>query len=254
MATQARDATGEATLEVFRENPAYTEFLWERLSELSPRPLSGRVLEIGCGLGNLTRIILRSPSVEFLHAIDIEPAYVERLRRELPDLRLSLGVARAEEFCPEEFCGEEMGFDFVVSSNVLEHVADDAAALANSRKMLKSSGFVLLAVPAHPALYSGLDRALSHHRRYRAEDVERIAAAARLAVLRLRYFNPLAALGWWIAGRLLGRRVLSKGPVRFYARWGLGLSRLVDRWNPFPFGVSLLATLAPKGLAGGASS
>lgn len=246
---RAADSTGEATLEIFRESPGYTEFLWEALSGISPRPCAGRVLEVGCGLGNLTRLILRSPGVERLHAIDLEPAYVERLRRELADPRLSVETARAEEFRPDAFRGEESGFDFVVSSNVLEHIDDDAAALANFRAVLRPSGLVLVLVPAHPALYSSLDRALSHRRRYRPEDLERVARAASLAVLRVRHFNPLGALGWWLNGKVLRRARLPRGQVSLYSRWALGLSRWLDRWNPFPIGVSLIAALAPKGLA-----
>ena len=66
------DTVGEETLELFRENDGYSEFLWDALfglSSLSGRPLEGRVLEVGCGIGNLTQILLRSDAVTFLHAI-----------------------------------------------------------------------------------------------------------------------------------------------------------------------------------------
>jgi SAM-dependent methyltransferase len=249
-ATQAKDATGEATLELFRENDAYSEFLWERLSALSPRPVDGRILEVGCGIGNLTRIQLRSPGVRFLQAIDIDPAYVKRVKEEVRDPRLSVAVSPAEEYCPAEHCpetgGPSGGFDFIVSSNVLEHIDDHARVVRNFRRMLRPGGVALILVPAHPFLYSSLDRNLSHFRRYRRRDFHDLARDSGLEVLSLRHFNPLAAFGWWLNGKVLRRGVLPAGQLSFYTRFAIPLSRLVDRINPFPFGVSLLCVLGQR--------
>lgn len=237
------DQRGQATLEIFRSSDAYTEFLWERLSVLSPRPVAGRVLEMGCGIGNLTRILLRCPGVEHLLALDMDPAYVARLRVDLPDPRLEPVVARAEDFCPSEHATAERGFDFIVSSNVLEHIEDDVRALSSCGRLLRPGGVILLLVPAHPFLYSGLDRGLSHHRRYRRKDIVELARRASLQVLRLRHFNPVAALGWWLSGKILRRTLLPEGQVSLYSRFGISVSRFLDVLNPLPFGVSLTAAL-----------
>ncbi|MBI4604079.1 MAG: class I SAM-dependent methyltransferase [Planctomycetes bacterium] len=241
-----RDATGEATLELFRRNDAYSELLWERLSAVSPRPVSGRLLEVGCGIGNLTRVLLRSREVTLLHAIDIDPAYVRRVAADLPDPRLRLAAAAAEEFCPEGLQGEEGGFDAIVSSNVLEHIEDHRRVLENFRRMLRRAGVALILVPAHPFLYSGLDRSLSHFRRYRRRDLRELAGAAGLEVLRLRHFNPLAALGWWLNGKVLRRATLPEAQLSLYARFAIPLSRWLDAVNPLPFGVSLLCALGRR--------
>jgi SAM-dependent methyltransferase len=240
------DATGEATLELFRSHDAYTDLLWRRLSSLSPRPCSGRVLEIGCGIGNLTRIILRTDGVEYLRAMDMDPAYVERVRSDLPDPRLHLAVALAEEYCPPEHVRPEGRFDVIVSSNVLEHIRDDVLALANLRAMLRPGGLIWLLVPAHPFLYCSLDRSLSHFRRYRRRDLHAVARAAGLEAIRVRYFNPIGALGWWVNGKLLRREMLPGGQLSLYNRYAIRLSDWIDRWNPFPLGVSLLGVLRAR--------
>jgi SAM-dependent methyltransferase len=237
---RAADAAGEATLELFRRNDAYTEFLWERLASLASRPVAGRVLEVGCGIGNLTRIILRAPDVTFLKAIDMDPAYVERIRREIPDERLDAVAARAEEFCPEEYQARGTTFDFIVASNVLEHIEDHARVLSNFRGMLAPRGTVLLLVPAHPSLYSSLDRNLSHFRRYSRPALTALANDCGLQVEGLRHFNPVGAVGWWLNGKVLRRDLLPEGQLSLYARFAIPLSRLLDRWNPIPFGVSLI--------------
>jgi SAM-dependent methyltransferase len=59
------------------------------------------------------------------------------------------------------------GFDLLLLLDVLEHVDDPGGFLANDVTRLARPGTkVLVAVPAHQALYSGHDRALGHHRRY----------------------------------------------------------------------------------------
>ena len=235
------DSTGEATLELFRENDSYTEFLWLRLAEMSPRPCVGRVLEIGCGIGNLTRILLRAADVEYLHAVDMDPAYVERVRAEVDDSRLEVSAALAEEFCPERHLMPGKGFDCIVASNVVEHIEDDVRVLSNFRRLLSPGGVILILVPAHRFLYSSLDRHLSHFRRYRKADLENLARQTGLRLLRARHFNPIGAAGWWLNGKLLRRKVLPAGQLSLYNRFAIPLSNLADRCNPFPLGISLLA-------------
>lgn len=249
-ARKALHAVGEATLNLLSENDAYTEYLWDELSRLSPRPVQGRVLEMGCGIGSLTRLILRSASVELVHAVDLDPAYVERVRAQLSGPRLRATPARAEDFCPQEHTTPEGGFDAIVSSNVLEHIEDHERVVRNFKTMLRPGGVILILVPAHPCLYSSLDRNLSHFRRYRRCDMERLAQVAALEVLRIRHFNPLAALGWWFNGKVLRRRVLPSRQVALYSRFGIRVSKLFDRLNPLPFGISLLAALAHREVPG----
>ena len=237
------DRAGEETLELFRENDGYNQFLFESLCAMAGRPLAGRVLEVGCGIGNLTRQILARPGVTFVRAIDLDPAYVERVAREIPDARLSVAAAAAEEYCPAEHRTDEGGFDFVVSSNVLEHIEDHVHAARNIHNMLRPGGIALILVPAHPWLYSELDRRLSHFRRYRRRDVRGLATAAGLAATRVRYFNPLGALGWWLNGKVLRRAALPSGQLALYSRWAIPVSKLLDRLCIVPFGVSVLGAL-----------
>jgi len=238
----AEDATGEATLELFRENDAYTRFLWSRLSLLSPRPFEGSVLEVGCGIGNLTRILLGHAAVKRVKTIDMEPAYVARVLEQAGgDGRLEGETARAEEYCPAAEAGAH---DFIVSTNVIEHVEDHVRALSNFHALLAPGGIALVLVPAHPSLYSDLDRNLSHFRRYSRESLLDVSARAGLDVLRMRHFNPLGAFGWWLNGKVLRRGMLPSGQLSLYTRFAIPISRLLDRWNPFPVGVSLIAALA----------
>ena len=234
----AIDAVGESTLELFAENPAYNELLWKRLNDLAPA--SGRVLEVGCGIGSITRLILASDGVTAVHGIDIDPAYVERVLSTIDDERFSATAASMEQFRPETTAAAGDGlYDRIVCSNVLEHIEDDEGTMREFARMLVPGGVVLLLVPAHRWLFCGIDRGLSHYRRYRAVDLRRLAELSGLELVRSRHFNPVGIAGWWLNGKVLRRDSLPAGQLRAYGKWAVGVSSLADRLNPLPLGISI---------------
>jgi len=236
-ASTAIDRVGEDTLELFAENPAYNELLWRRLSELAP--VTGRVLEVGCGIGTITSLILREAGVTAVHGIDMDPAYVRRVL-ELGDPRLGASACSMEECRLPRFPeAADESWDRIVCSNVLEHIEDDLETMRQFARMLRPGGVALILVPAHQWLYSSLDRNLSHFRRYRRADLQRLAAESGLELVRSRYFNPVGIAGWWLNGKVLRRDTLPVGQLRAYGRWAVSLSALVDRLNPLPCGISV---------------
>ncbi|MGC8839020.1 MAG: class I SAM-dependent methyltransferase, partial [Anaerolineae bacterium] len=102
------------------------------------------------------------------------------------------------------------GIDTVVCLNVLEHVADDQAALRNIHRILEvEGGNVVIFAPASPVLYGAHDRLVGHYRRYTFEDLERKLRAAGFRVTDRFYFN---SVGWlarllqkWSGGGETGR-------------------------------------------------
>ena len=78
-------------------------------------------------------------------------------------------------------------FDWVLALDVLEHLKDDAGALAEAARLLKPGGRLVLTVPAWPGLWSEHDVALGHHRRYRRADLVRRVRSAGLEVERTTY-------------------------------------------------------------------
>src|SRR4029079_14886838 len=64
-----------------------------------------------------------------------------------------------------DFRAEEP-YDLILLLDVLEHIADDVAALAAARRALRPGGHLLVTVPALPWLWSRHDEANHHHRRY----------------------------------------------------------------------------------------
>jgi SAM-dependent methyltransferase len=97
-------------------------------------------------------------------------------------------------------------FDVVISTDVLEHVQDDTAALAELRRVLAPAGRVLLTTPAYSWAYSSHDQFLHHVRRYDRVRLLGTIKRAGLKVLHLSRYNVLLA-GPLIAARWLGDRL-----------------------------------------------
>jgi 2-polyprenyl-3-methyl-5-hydroxy-6-metoxy-1,4-benzoquinol methylase len=135
-------------------------FAWQ--GRLVAPELGQRVIEVGCGIGNFTGMLLDR---EIVLAVDVDPACIERLQQRYsnrPNLHAfvcepsSGAFADLARFHP----------DSCVCLNVLEHIEDDQRALAAMASVLVPGGAIVLLVPAFQALYGPIDRNLSHHRRY----------------------------------------------------------------------------------------
>jgi SAM-dependent methyltransferase len=142
--------------------------------------------------------------------------------------------------------------DAVLALDVLEHVEDDAAALAQAAQLVRPGGLVLVTVPALPSLWGNQD-VLSHHkRRYTARSLARTFDRAGLCLAWQSYFNttffPIIAGVRWTR-RLLGRTGgvasdfehgrpgrLNEALLRMFAAERHLIGRI-----PLPIGVSLIA-------------
>jgi SAM-dependent methyltransferase len=212
-------------------------FAWQ--SRLVVRELGQRVVEVGCGIGNFTGLLLDR---ELVIALDREEACVESLRDRFP--KCSNLLALTCEVSSRAF--RELARyrpDSVVCVNVLEHIEDDAAALRSMAEILAPGGVIVLLVPAFDALYGPIDRNLGHYRRYRRGSLTALALGAGLEVGKLHYVNAAGFFGWWVNARLLKREAQSDGQIAVFDRWIVPVLSAIEGAVPPPFGQSLLAVL-----------
>jgi ubiquinone/menaquinone biosynthesis C-methylase UbiE len=94
-----------------------------------------RVLEIGCGTGNLTTRVKRAHPAVDVTGSDPDPRALDRARRKANDIRFERGYAERLPYADGEF-------DRVLSSMMLHHVDDDAktAAAAEIFRVLRPGG------------------------------------------------------------------------------------------------------------------
>jgi SAM-dependent methyltransferase len=97
-----------------------------------------RVLEIGCGTGNLWREnAARVPAGVRLVLTDLSAGMLEQARARLRGLPLALELARADA---QSLPFDAGSFDVVIASHMLYHVPDRARALAEVRRVLRAGG------------------------------------------------------------------------------------------------------------------
>lgn len=197
---------------------------------------SGRVVEVGAGVGTFAEYLLRAPAVAEL--VLVEPA-----DNNFPVLRERFaGVPRVRTVHGYlDQLEAATAADALVAVNVMEHVEDDRAFLEHAGRVLRPGGHLFLFVPAVPQIYGSLDAAFEHFRRYTRRGLDARLRGAGFEVLDLRYTNLPGVLGWALMGKVLRRRTLSPGSVETYDRWVLPVvARMEELWRP-PIGQSLLA-------------
>jgi 2-polyprenyl-3-methyl-5-hydroxy-6-metoxy-1,4-benzoquinol methylase len=221
-------------LETMREARRYAAHIFGLF-----RPYVGsRVLEVGSGIGTMSRQLVDVASL----VVGIEPnvncaVQAQEAMRKHP--RFSLRVCHLEDCDPSELARQR--FDTVLCINVLEHIADDVAALRTFRTLLVPGGRVLIFVPAVQGAYGPLDAELGHHRRYSKGTLAAAFADAGLDALQIRYTNPIGLAGWMYNAHISKSTTHSRTQVKLFdtliAPWALPLERLI----PPPIGLSLAA-------------
>ena len=86
---------------------------------------------------------------------------------------------------------DDASLDLVMSMDTWEHIVRDDRVAAETARVLRPGGKLLLAVPSGMALWSGHDVALGHVRRYERRDLVRTVEAAGLQVTDIRSWNVL---------------------------------------------------------------
>ncbi len=130
--------------------------------------------------------------------------------------------------------------DTIVLINVLEHIEDDDLTLAEIFRVLRPGGHLLLFVPALPFLFSKLDAAIGHYRRYRLADLRRQVKAAGFEITASRYFDILGVLPWLLINTWGGKVKLTPGMVRIYDSYMFPLSNALDTLIEPPFGKNII--------------
>jgi SAM-dependent methyltransferase len=138
---------------------------------------SSKIVDIGCGTGG-NFVMLRKHGKVL--GLDIEPRALDFCRSKGLDT-VALMKGFYETGLPDKSA------DLVTMFDVLEHFEDDKKALQEINRILKLSGYVLLSVPAFKFLWSELDDAVHHVRRYRRKDLEAKLAEAGFVTVKSSY-------------------------------------------------------------------
>ena len=201
-------------------------------SQFSPA-LGRKILEVGCGTGNFTRLLGES-GAEVL-GVELEPTFVEvakKATRHLPRVRVEQSNVLDREWRPT--------FDTIVLLDVIEHIEDDVATLSTLREALLPGGRIIIKVPALPAIFGSLDTAVGHYRRYTTASLSNSLRSAGFVGIKQHAFNAVGILGWWLNGKVLRRTTPPAAQLKSFDML-VPIIKALDRIAPQGLGLSLVA-------------
>lgn len=184
-----------------------------------------KMLEFGAGKGEF---------IDAFHGQRFLDTYAVEL---CDDYREDLGRRHKTAKRLEEFQGVE--FDFIFLVDVLEHIEDDRAMLAQLRESLAPDGRLFIYVPAGRELFSRLDKNVGHYRRYNKKDLLAKVSGAGFDIIDARFHE---FLGYFIGlyNRFFYRYdALEPRLVGLYDRIIVPTTNLIERFWRVPRGKSL---------------
>src|SRR6185369_7682061 len=178
-----------------------------RLLALASGLGGGRLLEIGPGAGALLADLA---GLGFICDAVESSEKAFRLASEINSRQPAVHLHRE----PDPAWTET--FDALVACEVLEHIEDDRAALAEWRAWIRPGGHLILSVPAHVRRWSATDVWAGHFRRYEKASLRELLETSGFAVEELECYgfplsNLVEPLRAWSHARALRRRHDSQG-------------------------------------------
>ncbi len=180
-----------------------------------------KVLDFGAGTGALADIFRKNFSV-VPDCVEIDPT-----------LQLILSNKKFVVF--NNLDKINLFYDFIYTSNVLEHIPEDSQTLNKLSSLLSEGGQILIHVPAFPILYSKLDFNLGHVRRYKKKDLLNLLNGTDLVLSKIRYDD---CLGFFVVFLLKFSGLMSilsketnkdSTALKIYDSFIFPLSRILDR-------------------------
>ncbi len=207
--------------------------------------LSGKTaIVVGCGSGEFCAMLaIKGAKV---HAVDIEEKNVALARETAVKFKTNFTT----EVGRIEILDENIKYDFVIATDVIEHIEDDKFAVKKLKSVMAAQGVMVITVPAFNLLFGYHDEILGHYRRYSASMIKRLLKD-EFKITRMRYFGfflmpvtlliscllrrpyPVAAVGKTQQGQsFLGRVLKLFFQIEKKVNLGAGTSLLLTATKP----------------------
>ncbi|WP_372936409.1 class I SAM-dependent methyltransferase [Mariniphaga sediminis] len=235
---EVTDQTGLETLDNIAQANRFNRWMYETIS----RDMTGNILEIGSGIGNISAHFLENRYSISLS--DMRQEYCDFLRQKFEEKSNLKGIYQIDIIDPD--FDKKHGdlfetFDGVFALNIIEHVENDDLAVKNCLKLIKKDGMLVILVPAFMSLFNPFDEGLGHYRRYTRKNLEQQFRQNNIRVLKSRYFNFAGTLGWWFSGNILKKKSIPTGQIKIYNSL-VWLFRIVDHFTNSFVGLSVIIT------------
>lgn len=222
--------SGSENLEIMLDAKNYNSYLCDQVLKWRPTNCSTAV-DFGAGSGTFAQLISRS--ISLVECVEQDSHLSEQIKNKGFNTFLNLNSI------------PDASRQFIYSLNVLEHIDKDAETVSELGKKLTTGGTLLIYVPAFNALWSHMDTAVGHYRRYKRGSLKALFDES-WSVVECDYLDSLgffAALSLKYLGAKSGK--LNPRMVKIYDKYIFPLSRLLDSAK-LPFGKNLILVAKKK--------
>ena len=227
------------------------------LRDLCPSRSSLSMIDLGGGCGGWVKYLVehKPTAVTEIALGDSSPLALRRAGTLLPT-----SVARYQVDLLNLRWRERWDAAFLL--DVLEHLPDDQSAMCQVAAALKPGGLAFVTMPALQFFWSYNDEVAQHCRRYNREDLARLANAAGLHLLSVRYFMFFLSPLLWMSRSRPGAAKLTRDQKLKLARQAHGvpsspvnealaaifsLETPLGHWIKFPWGTSVFGLFQKPG-------
>jgi SAM-dependent methyltransferase len=201
------------------------------------RYIKGNVLEVGAGLGGTT-VQLRDGNQASWLCLEPDATLADRLNATLRDAPST--VPTRSLIGDLSVLEENARFDCILYIDVLEHIENDVRELQHAAQHLAPGGALVVLCPAFQMLFSEMDHALGHFRRYTKRTLAAVFPPS-LRRVELFYLDSLGMIASLTNRFFLRQNAPGPGQVRFWDGNIIPVSRILDPLLVHAIGRSVIA-------------
>lgn len=227
---QEKDFYGESTLRSISLADRFNKWMYDQMKPY----IGGKILEIGSGIGNISKFIVNQRGDIVLS--DIRKNYVDKLKSKFENAEV-IQLNLVDPDFENKYKNSLETFDFIFALNVIEHIENDSLAIKNIHKLLKKGGIVFILVPAYKFLFNEFDKSLEHYRRYTKGSLGKLFPQYKL--IKSYYFNFIGIFGWFVVGKLFGKKIIPESNMKLYNQL-VPIFKIIDKISGNKVGLSVI--------------
>ena len=158
------------------------------------------LFDAGSGFGQYSYFLAKNFPAVSIHAIDVKEDYIADCRQFFPAVGITSVNFGVEDLTVPTHTNR---FDFILSVDVMEHIADDVQVFKNFFAAMKNGGRLLIHTPSNlggsDVHEEGDESFVSEHARdgYSVEDITTKLKNAGFDILYTRYsYGPIGTVAW----------------------------------------------------------
>lgn len=231
------DLEGLETLTVIEKADKFNYWMYQTINP----HCKGRILEIGCGIGNISQFFVSNKQEIVLS--DLRDNYLEIVKNKFNNEVLKIDLVDTD--FDTKYASLIGTFETVFALNVVEHIKNDSLAIKNCKKLLKKNGRLIILVPAYQFLFNNFDIELEHFRRYTHKSLKKLIFNEGLEINKVFYFNVIGILGWFFSGSILKKKTIPEGQMGLFNKL-VPVFKLADSITVKKIGLSVICISTKK--------